>query len=108
MRNSKEITKEKIFEDGEEVAGAHTRHPNRNEDKSRERSEPDSRRGSITRQQETGNSSQPEHDNHLRHSDGVQDHFYVLILSKKCAKFFRGDVSGLHHIEMSEMPDGIA
>ncbi len=90
-----------------EVPGVRTRHPNRNEDKSRERKTPDGRRGSITKQQEISNDTQPERDNHVRKSDGAQDHFFVLILSKKNAKFFRGDVSGLHHVDISELPNGV-
>jgi hypothetical protein len=97
-----------ISEDGQvEAAGVHIRHTNRNEDKSRERTKPDARRGSITRQQELSNHEQPRRDNHVRKSDDVQEHFFVLILSKKNAKFFRGDVSGLHHVDISELPNGI-
>jgi hypothetical protein len=91
----------------EEVPGVRTRHPNRNEDKSRERSKPDSRRGSITRQQEISNDNQPKRDNHVRQGDGTQSHFFVLVLSKKNAKFFHGDVSGMHHVDLAELPNGI-
>lgn len=90
----------------EEVPGVRTRHPNRNEDKHHERKTPDSRRGSITRQQEINNENQPQRDNQVRESEEVQD-FFVLILSKKNAKLFRGDISGLHYVEVEGLPNGI-
>jgi len=97
-----------INEDGQvEAAGVHVLHHNRNEDKSRERKKPDSRRGSITRKQDLQNNSQPERDNHVRKTDNTNENFFVLILSKKNAKFFRGDVSGLHHVDISELPNGV-
>jgi hypothetical protein len=92
----------------EEVPGVHNRHPNRNEDKHHERKTPDGRRGSVIKSQELRNDGQPARDNHVRDSDGVGEHFFVLILSKKNAKFFRGDVSGLHHVDISELPNGIS
>lgn len=91
----------------EEESGIHARHPNRNEEKSHQRTRPDTRRGSIIKKQEINNQSQPERDNHVRGSDDTQDYFFVLVLSKKSAKLFRGDVSGLHHIEISELPNGV-
>lgn len=90
----------------EEVPGVHTRHPNRNEDKHHERKNPDARRGSVIKQQELNNNTQPQRDNHIRETDDTRA-FFVLILSKKNAKFFRGDMSGLHHVDISELPNGI-
>jgi hypothetical protein len=100
---------DKFFEGelDEKLDNSTTRHPNRNEDKHHERKTPDSRRGSLARQREPNNDDQPQRDNHVRSSDGVQEYFFVLILSKKNAKFFRGDVSGLHHVDISELPNGI-
>jgi len=91
----------------EEVPGVRTRHPNRNEDKHHERTTPDARRGSIIKSQELRNDGQPERDNHIRESDSATTNFFVLILSKKNAKFFRGDVSGLHFMDVSELPNGV-
>jgi hypothetical protein len=97
-----------IREDGTiEANGVHVRHVNRNEDKGRERTTPDSRRGSIIRTQELNNTSMPERDNHVRQSGNAHPDFFVLILSKKKAKFFRGEASGLRHVEISELPNGI-
>jgi hypothetical protein len=97
-----------IKEDGTiEANGIHIRHVNRNEDKSRERTTPDSRRGSIIRSQESNNDSMPERDNHVRQSGNAYPDFFVLILSKKNAKLFRADASGLRHVEISELPNGI-
>jgi len=100
---------DKFLEDGmsDGVSGIHAHHPNRNEDKIRERKTPDSRRGSITRSQEITNDSQPEHDNHVRQSGNANPDFFVLIISKKNAKFFRGDASGLRHVNITELPNGI-
>lgn len=96
-----------VTEDGQlDEPGVHTRHPNRNEDKQHERKTPDSRRGSLARQQVITNGNHPEHDNHVR-ENSASEKFFVLILSKKNAKFFRGDLSGLHHVEISELPNGI-
>jgi hypothetical protein len=36
-----------------------------------------------------------------------KDYFYLLTLSKKQAKLFRGDVFGLTHIPIDEMPNGV-
>jgi hypothetical protein len=96
-----------ITEDGQiDASGVHVRHTNRNEDKGRERTSPDGRRGSLARNQ-VNNNSTPTHDNHIHQSPETIQHFFVLILSKKQAKLFRGDVSGLKHIEISELPNGI-
>src|ERR1044071_8020365 len=98
-----------IKEDGTiEASGIHIRHVNRNEDKNRERTTPDGRRGSITRSQELSNDSMPERDNHVRQSGNAHPDFFVLVLSKKNAKFFRADASGLRHVEISELPNGIS
>jgi hypothetical protein len=97
-----------VKEDGTiEASGVHIRHINRNEDKSRERTTPDGRRGSITRSQEAVTNNKPERDNHVRQSGNAFPDFFMLVLSKKKAKFFRGDASGLHHVEISELPNGI-
>lgn len=102
------MAKDKVIDTDEDADNVPTRHPNRNEDKVRERKTPDARRGSITRSQELRNDEHPQRDNHIRKSDGVSEHFFVLILSKKSARFFRGDVSGLRHIEISELPNGVS
>ena len=97
-----------VKEDGTiETNGVHVRHVNRNEDKNRERTQPDGRRGSIARSQEDLATNKPEHNSHVRASGNTFPDFFVLILSKKKAKFFRADASGLRHIEISELPNGI-
>jgi len=97
-----------IKEDGTiEANGVHIRHVNRNEDKTRERTTPDGRRGSLARSQVESVTNKPERDIHVRQSGDAHPDFFVLILSKKNAKFFRGDASGLHHVEISELPNGI-
>jgi hypothetical protein len=97
-----------VKEDGTiEANGVHVRHVNRNEDKGRERTTPDSRRGSLERNAIQSNTNKPERDNHVRKSGNARPDFFVLILSKKKAKFFRGDASGLRHIEIEELPNGI-
>jgi len=37
----------------------------------------------------------------------ARDYFYLLVLSKKQAKFYRADQFGMVHIPVPEMPDGI-
>jgi hypothetical protein len=43
------------------------------------------------------------------HNQSVNSHqyFFVLILSKKQAKFFKGDQSGFTQMEISELPNGV-
>ncbi|HTF21454.1 MAG TPA: hypothetical protein VK658_25425 [Chryseolinea sp.] len=36
-----------------------------------------------------------------------QDHFYLLVISKKQSKLFRGDRFGLNYLSVPEMPNGI-
>jgi hypothetical protein len=100
---------DKFFEDGvgESLDNTVARHPNRNEDKSRERTKPDGRRNSVAKKILTQADATGERDNHVRASQESQQHFFVLILSKKQAKLFRGDLLGLKHIEISELPNGI-
>jgi len=102
---------DKFLEDGtkEDIAGIHARHPNRNEDKTRERSAAgsDSRRKSVARNQAIGENGQSTHDNHIRTAPDAQLNFFVLIISKKQVKLFRGDLLGLKQIEISELPNGI-
>ncbi|HMJ70189.1 MAG TPA: hypothetical protein VK508_14885 [Cyclobacteriaceae bacterium] len=89
-----------------EIPGIHTRHHNRNEDKGRDRSQPDSRRRSVATTITDANEIKRETSGHER-SVNSQSFFFVLILSKKQAKFFRGDQSGFTQIEVSELPNGI-
>lgn len=99
-----------ISEDELDGVTTHVRHINRNEDKSHERSasSSDSRRKSVDRNRALGQNDQSNHDSQIRNDQTAQHNFYVLILSKKQAKFFKGDLAGLHHIEIGEMPNGIA
>lgn len=89
-----------------EIAGVHTRHHNRNEDKGRDRNQPDSRRRSVASTILDGNDTKRDISGHEK-SVNTQQYFYVLILSKKQAKFFRGDLSGFTQVEVSELPNGI-
>jgi hypothetical protein len=36
-----------------------------------------------------------------------KDYFYVLVLSKKQAKFYRADAFGMHYVPIPEMPQGV-
>lgn len=36
-----------------------------------------------------------------------KDYFYVLVLSKKQAKFYRADAFGMHYIPVPELPNGV-
>jgi hypothetical protein len=89
-----------------EIPGVHTRHHNRNEDKGRDRSQPDSRRRSVSSTILESNDVKRETSGHEK-SVNTQQYFFVLILSKKQAKFYRGDQSGFTQIEISELPHGI-
>jgi hypothetical protein len=89
-----------------EIPGIPTRHHNRNEDKGRDRSQPDSRRRSVSTTILDTNDVKRETSGHER-SVNNQHYFFVLILSKKQAKFYRGDQSGFTQIEVSELPNGI-
>lgn len=89
-----------------EIPGVKTRHHNRNEDKGRDRSQPDSRRRSVSTTIIDANEGKRETSGHGR-SMNTQSYFFVLILSKKQAKFYRGDQSGFTQIEVKELPNGI-
>ncbi|HZY82789.1 MAG TPA: hypothetical protein VFE50_24885 [Cyclobacteriaceae bacterium] len=96
-----------IDEEKLEVAGVHTRHPNRNEDKDRDRNQPDSRRRSVAATIMDSNDIRKEQ-NGNNQSLNTQSYFYVLLLSKKQAKLFRGDQSGFGEIKVNEMPNGVS
>lgn len=90
-----------------EIAGIHTRHPNRNEDKDRDRSKPDSRRRSVVTSIMEANEIKKEQGGSNRSTNTVS-YFFVLLLSKKMARLFRGDQSGFEEIKVNEMPNGVA
>lgn len=89
-----------------EVPGVHTRHRNRNEDKGRDRSQPDGRRRSVTTTILDSNQVKHGTSGHDR-SVNTKNYFFVLILSKKQAKFYRGDQSGFTQIEVPDLPNGV-
>lgn len=83
-----------------------TRHHNRNEDKSRDR-KPDDRRRSVVLSTMESSEARKEQNGSNR-SVNTESYFFVLLLSKKQAKFYRGDQSGFEEIKINEMPNGVS
>jgi hypothetical protein len=98
-------------DDGLEVAAASVRHPNRNEDKGKDRS-PASKRKSPAKSkseahEEKSNEQSIDVLNEVQRINEAKDHYYVLILSKKNAKLFLADQAGIRYMPIDELPNGI-